>query len=109
MDEDTRRVKEVVWKIMLKANQNTFSVRKHIQRPALKPPLAQSREVDLGRLHEDRWILGSPEEAVDEISRYQEALNPTLLFCRFVYPDLTREDAFRSIRLVGEKLLPKLK
>lgn len=65
--------------------------------------------MDLGRLHEDRWILGSPEEAVDEISRYQEALNPTLLFCRFVYPDLTREDAFRSIRLVGEKVLPKLK
>lgn len=37
-DEDTPRVKEVVWKIMLKANQNTFSARKHMQRPALKPP-----------------------------------------------------------------------
>lgn len=87
----------------------------HFQRPeahaasGVEAPLTQSREVDLGRLHEDRWILGSPEEAVDEISRYQEALNPTLLFCRFVYPDLTREDAFRSIRLVGEKVLPKLK
>lgn len=53
--------------------------------------------------------MGSPEEAVDEISRYQEALNPTLLFCRFVYPDLTREDALRSIRLFGEKVLLKLK
>ena len=27
-DEDTPRVKEVAWKIMLKANQNTFSVRR---------------------------------------------------------------------------------
>ncbi len=109
VDEDPRRVKEIGLKSMLEANHQTFIVQKHLQRPELMAPRTKSGEIDMDRLHENRWILGSPEEVVQEIKRYQEALNPTLLSCRLVYPGMAREDALRSIRLFGEKVLPKFK
>ena len=109
MDEDPRRVKEIGLKSMLESNHQTFIVQKHLQRPELMAPRTKSGEIDMDRLHENRWILGSPEEVVQEIKRYQEALNPTLLSCRLVYPGMAREDALRSIRLFGEKVLPKFK
>jgi probable F420-dependent oxidoreductase len=109
VDEDPRRVKEIGMKFMMKANYETFIVQKHLQRPELMAPRTHSGEIDLDRLHENRWILGTPEEVIEEIQRYQEELNPTLISCRLVYPGMPREDALRSIRLFGEKVLPKFK
>ena len=109
VDENPHRVKEVGLKYMLKTNYENFIVKGHLQRPELMAPRTKGGEIDMDRLHENRWILGSPEEVVEEVARYQEELNPTLLSCRLVYPGMPREDALRSIKLFGEKVLPKFK
>lgn len=109
VDDNPRRVEEVGLKNMLKANAETFIAQKHFQRPELMAPRRNSGDIDADRLHENRWILGSPDEVGEKIMRYQEELNPTLLSCRLAYPTMSREDILRSIKLFGEKVLPKFK
>ena len=54
----------------------------------------------------DQSIIGTPEECIDTIKRYQEELPIDNLICRFKFPGISHEEAMRSMRLFTEKVLP---
>jgi alkanesulfonate monooxygenase SsuD/methylene tetrahydromethanopterin reductase-like flavin-dependent oxidoreductase (luciferase family) len=61
------------------------------------------------RLAHGRFILGSPEECVDQIREYETRLGVTYMLPRFDWtPGLPREEILSSMRLFGEKVIQKL-
>jgi alkanesulfonate monooxygenase SsuD/methylene tetrahydromethanopterin reductase-like flavin-dependent oxidoreductase (luciferase family) len=59
-------------------------------------------------LARDRFLLGDPGRVRDEIARYQEMLGITTLIVRVQWPGMAQETVLRSIRLLGEGVLPHL-
>jgi alkanesulfonate monooxygenase SsuD/methylene tetrahydromethanopterin reductase-like flavin-dependent oxidoreductase (luciferase family) len=60
-------------------------------------------------LARDRFLLGEPARVRDEIARYREALGVTTLIVRVQWPGMAQADVLRSIRLLGEQVLPALR
>jgi alkanesulfonate monooxygenase SsuD/methylene tetrahydromethanopterin reductase-like flavin-dependent oxidoreductase (luciferase family) len=61
------------------------------------------------RLAQGRFILGSPEECVDQIREYESRLGVTYMLPRFDWtPGLPQEEILASIRLFGEKIIQRL-
>jgi alkanesulfonate monooxygenase SsuD/methylene tetrahydromethanopterin reductase-like flavin-dependent oxidoreductase (luciferase family) len=60
-------------------------------------------------LARDRFLLGEPGRVRDEIARYREALGVTTLVVRVQWPGMAQADVLRSIRLLGEQVLPTLR
>ncbi len=60
-------------------------------------------------LAKEQSIIGTPEECVETISRYREALPIDNLVCRFNFPGIRHEEAMRSMRLFAEKVMPYVK
>jgi alkanesulfonate monooxygenase SsuD/methylene tetrahydromethanopterin reductase-like flavin-dependent oxidoreductase (luciferase family) len=59
-------------------------------------------------LAHDRFLLGDPARARDEIARYRDLLGITTLIVRVQWPGMPQSAVLRSIRLLGEQVLPKL-
>jgi alkanesulfonate monooxygenase SsuD/methylene tetrahydromethanopterin reductase-like flavin-dependent oxidoreductase (luciferase family) len=59
-------------------------------------------------LARDRFLLGEPRRIRDEIARYRETLGVTTLIVRVQWPGMAQADVLRSIRLLGEQVLPAL-
>lgn len=55
-----------------------------------------------------RLVLGTPQEAIREIRRY-ELLGADRLILRCQFPGLTHDDTMRCLRLIGEAVLPALR
>lgn len=61
------------------------------------------------RLAKNRFILGSPEECVDQIKAYEERLGATHMLARFDWtPGLPQEEILASMRLFGEKVIQRI-
>ena len=61
------------------------------------------------RLAKNRFILGSPEECIDQITEYKDRLGVGYMLPRFDWtPGLGQEDILASMRLFGEKVIQKL-
>lgn len=61
------------------------------------------------RLAEGRFILGSPEECVDQIREYEHRLGIDTMLPRFDWtPGLPQEEILASMRLFGDKIIQKL-
>ena len=60
---------------------------------------------DLEGLMDDTFIMGSPEECIQQISRYR-ALGFTHICLRLFYPDMPQRDVLEHIELVGREVLP---
>ncbi len=60
---------------------------------------------DLEALMDDTFIVGSPEECVEQIARYRE-LGFTQICLRLFYPDMPQKDVLEHIELVGRDVLP---
>ncbi len=56
----------------------------------------------------EQSIIGTPEECIETIKQYQEALPIDNLICRFKFPGITHEEAVRSMKLFVEKVLPEV-
>jgi len=56
----------------------------------------------------DRFLLGDPVRVREEIARYRELLGITTLIVRVQWPGMAQEAVLRSIRLLGEQVLPGL-
>ena len=68
-------------------------------------------EFTLDKMAGDRIILGSPEEVVDQLQRWQEATNAEMLMFRLRQAHSggpPHDKILRAIRLFGEKVIPKL-
>jgi alkanesulfonate monooxygenase SsuD/methylene tetrahydromethanopterin reductase-like flavin-dependent oxidoreductase (luciferase family) len=59
-------------------------------------------------LARDRFLLGDPARVREEIARYRERLGITTLIVRVQWPGMDQAAALRSIRLLGEQVLPAL-
>jgi alkanesulfonate monooxygenase SsuD/methylene tetrahydromethanopterin reductase-like flavin-dependent oxidoreductase (luciferase family) len=61
------------------------------------------------RLAKNRFILGSPEECIDQIKEYESRLGTNYILVRFDWtPGLPQEELLQSMRLFGEKVIQKL-
>jgi alkanesulfonate monooxygenase SsuD/methylene tetrahydromethanopterin reductase-like flavin-dependent oxidoreductase (luciferase family) len=60
-------------------------------------------------LARDRFLIGDPERVRDEVARYRERLGVTALIVRVQWPGMAQEAVLRSIRLLGERVLPALR
>ena len=72
-------------------------------------PEGETFDLDFEALARDRFIVGDPARAVDEIQRYRDRLSITELSFRVQWPGMPQATVLRTIRLLGEKVLPKLR
>jgi alkanesulfonate monooxygenase SsuD/methylene tetrahydromethanopterin reductase-like flavin-dependent oxidoreductase (luciferase family) len=59
----------------------------------------------------DRIVLGSPEEVVDQLQRWQETIDAEMVIFRLRQAHSggpAHEKILRAIRLFGDKVIPKL-
>lgn len=59
-------------------------------------------------LADDRFLLGDPVRVREEIERYRAQLGITTLIVRVQWPGMPQAEVLRSIRLLGEQVLPAL-
>lgn len=57
----------------------------------------------------DRWIIGGPETVTDEIKRYQSILGTTVVVAALQHPGMDQRRTLNAVRLLGERVLPKLR
>lgn len=77
------------------------------QNEAMADPTELTWEFD--RLAADRFILGSPEECVDQLARYRDELGTDLMLTRFDWtPGLSQADVLASMRLFGERVIGRV-
>ncbi len=55
---------------------------------------------------EDRFIIGSPETAIEELEKYESAVGIDDAILRMHFPGLDPEKSGRSMRLVAEEVMP---
>ena len=61
------------------------------------------------KLARGRFILGSPEECLDQIKEYESRLGVSYMLPRFDWtPGLAQEEILASMRLFGEKVIQRL-
>jgi alkanesulfonate monooxygenase SsuD/methylene tetrahydromethanopterin reductase-like flavin-dependent oxidoreductase (luciferase family) len=77
------------------------------QNQAMSDPSELSWAFD--RLSKGRFILGSPEECVEQIKEYKNRLATDYILPRFDWtPGLSQDEILKSMRLFGEKVIQKL-
>jgi alkanesulfonate monooxygenase SsuD/methylene tetrahydromethanopterin reductase-like flavin-dependent oxidoreductase (luciferase family) len=77
------------------------------QNEAMSDPSELSWAFD--RLAKNRFILGSPEECIDQIKEYRERLGTDDLLVRFDWtPGLAQEEILTSMKLFGEKVIQRI-
>jgi probable F420-dependent oxidoreductase len=71
-------------------------------------PTGETFAEDFATLARDRFLIGDPARVRDEIARYQARLGITDLVVRVQWPGMDPARVLRSIRLLGEEVLPRL-
>ncbi len=69
-------------------------------------PEADRIDVPFEQILENRFIIGSPEECVQEIKRYEE-LGVETIIMRVQWPGMAQEQALEAIRLMGREVIPQ--
>jgi alkanesulfonate monooxygenase SsuD/methylene tetrahydromethanopterin reductase-like flavin-dependent oxidoreductase (luciferase family) len=68
-------------------------------------PVADRIDVPFEQVLQDRFIIGSPDECIAEIKKYQ-ALGIEELILRCQWPGMPNADTYRAVELFGEAVLP---
>jgi len=71
-------------------------------------PSGESFAHDFETLARDRFLIGDPARVREEIARYHSRLGITDLIVRVQWPGMDPARVLRSIRLLGEEVLPRL-
>jgi alkanesulfonate monooxygenase SsuD/methylene tetrahydromethanopterin reductase-like flavin-dependent oxidoreductase (luciferase family) len=69
-------------------------------------PATETFAVPFETLVQDRFILGNPDDCIRQIRTHQEQLGITHMKFRVHWPGMPHELVMRTIRLLGEKVLP---
>ncbi len=69
------------------------------------PELTEKVTGDLETLMDETFIVGSPDECVEQIARYRD-LGFTQIALRLFYPGMAQRDVLQHIELVGKDVLP---
>ncbi len=67
---------------------------------------ADRTDVPFEQVLEGRFIIGSPDECVNEIKKYQE-LGIQELILRCQWPGMPNQDSNRAVKLFGREVLPR--
>ena len=60
------------------------------------------------RRAQTQFIVGTPEQAVERVRDYRERLGATYMICRLQAAGMAQEQVLRTIRLLGERVLPEV-
>ena len=71
-------------------------------------PADQTFSRPLDELATDRFIIGTPDDLLQEARRYTEELGVTTLMLRVQWPGMPRQQVLDQIRLIGEAVIPGL-
>jgi len=71
-------------------------------------PKGETFDLSFEALARDRFLLGDPARVADELLRYHERLGITAVIVRAQWPGLPQERVLRTIRLLGERVRPRL-
>ncbi len=71
------------------------------------PELTRKVTGDLEVLMENTFIVGNPQECVEQIASYRE-LGFTHILLRLFYPEMTQKQVLEHIELVGREVLPEV-
>lgn len=71
-------------------------------------PAGESFDAAFEELARDRFVLGDPARVAEELARYRERLGVTTIVFRLQWPGMEQAKVLRSIRLLGEQVLPRL-
>ena len=72
-------------------------------------PGEESFAIPYQDLARDRFLLGSPDQVVEEIRRYERELGVNYLIFRMHWPGMGQEQVLRQIELMGSEVLPHVK
>ena len=72
-------------------------------------PGNQSFSVPYQDLARDRFLLGSPDDVVQEMLRYRDQLGINYLVFRMQWPGMGQDQVLRQIELMGREVIPRLK
>jgi len=72
-------------------------------------PAGESFDGGFETLARDRFLLGDPARVREEIARCREKLGVTTMIFRLQWPGMEQARVLRSIRLLGEQVLPHLR
>ena len=61
---------------------------------------------ELAALRRDRFIIGNPEEVVEQIRRFQANFGMDELICRLHFPGMAPATVTQAIRLIGQEVMP---
>ena len=72
-------------------------------------PGEESFSVPYQDLAKDRFLLGSPDDIVDEFRRYNDELGVNHMICRMQWPGMPQEQVLKQIELLGREVIPRIK
>jgi alkanesulfonate monooxygenase SsuD/methylene tetrahydromethanopterin reductase-like flavin-dependent oxidoreductase (luciferase family) len=72
-------------------------------------PGEESFNIPYQELAKDRFLLGSPEEVVQEIRRYEHELDANYMIFRMQWPGMAQSQVLRQIELLGKEVIPRVK
>ena len=72
------------------------------------PVISQEAVTDFESLAEDRFLVGTPAEIVEQIEAFQEALTIDQFFFRIQHPGMDHEDTVKQLELLGDEVLPQI-
>jgi alkanesulfonate monooxygenase SsuD/methylene tetrahydromethanopterin reductase-like flavin-dependent oxidoreductase (luciferase family) len=68
-------------------------------------PAADAINAPFEQILEGRFIIGSPDDCIQEIRKYQE-LGVEEIVMRVRWPGMPAEDALKAVALFGQEVLP---
>ena len=72
-------------------------------------PGEESFSIPYQDLARDRFLLGSPDEVVAEIKRYESELDANYLIFRMQWPGMDQDQVLRQIELMKNEVIPRVK
>ena len=66
-------------------------------------------EQPIEELVEGRFIMGDPDDCVEQILQYERDFGITEMILRFQWPGMPQENVLRTIKLLGEQVIPKFR
>jgi probable F420-dependent oxidoreductase len=72
-------------------------------------PCESGQDLAIEELAHDRFVIGTPDDAIRECQRRRDALGATHLIVRFNFPGMSQDSVLSAIRLFGREVLPSLR
>jgi probable F420-dependent oxidoreductase len=69
----------------------------------------QSLDTTIEELARNRFVIGDPDDCIQEFRRHRDELGVTHLMIRVQFPGMTQRQVMDCLRLVGERVLPALR